>query len=102
MIYANATLITHMISLYYNIASRIPVATQEELMIPDLEQFFARFHAFYDDASQKRVALYSSMLLEIKKRVVFCKQRIDPSLSLYSFQLLELLKGTRCPLRLHP
>ena len=95
MIYANATLITHLLSLYYNIASRVPVATQEELIIPDLEQFFARFHTFYDDANEKQMGIYSSILLEVKKRVVFSKQRIDPSLSLYSFQLLELLKGRR-------
>ena len=93
MVYANATLITHMVTLYFDIASRLPVSTQEELIMPELQRFFARFHSFYEDAEPKTKEIQTAILLQIKKRTIFAMQKFDASLSLYSFKLLSLLKG---------
>lgn len=98
MVYANATLITHMVTLYFDIASRLPVPTQEELIMPELQRFFARFHSFYEDAEPKTKEIQTAILLQIKKRTIFAMQKFDSSLSLYSFRLLGLLKGTSSPL----
>ena len=93
MVYANATLIAHLVTLYFNIASRLPVPTQEELIMPELQRFFARFHSFYKDVEPATKEIQTTILLQIKKRTIFAMQKFDSSLSLYSFNLLGLLKG---------
>lgn len=94
MIYANATLITHLINLYYELASRVGVDIQEMYIIPQLKQFFATFHSFYQNHKDEDTqSLYKSILLNIKKQSIFKKQKLDASLSFYSFELLSLLRG---------
>lgn len=94
MIYANATLITHIINLYYELASRVGVDIQEMYIIPQLKQFFATFHSFYQNHKDEDTqSLYKSILLNIKKQSIFKKQKLDASLSFYSFELLSLLRG---------
>ena len=93
MVYANATLIAHLVTLYFNIASRLPEPTQEELIMPELQRFFARFHSFYEDAEPATKEIQTAILLQIKKRTIFAMQKFDSSLSLYFFNLLGLLKG---------
>lgn len=94
MIYANATLITHIINLYYELASRVGVDIQEMYIIPQLKQFFAAFHSFYQNHKDEDTqSLYKSILLNIKKQSIFKKQKLDASLSFYSFELLSLLRG---------
>lgn len=94
MIYANATLITHIINLYYELASRVGVDIQEMYIIPQLKQFFATFHSFYQNHKDEDAqSLYKSILLNIKKQSIFKKQKLDASLSFYSFELLSLLRG---------
>ena len=98
MICANATLIACVVTLYYDVASRVDAKTQDDYMTADLRAFFARFHAFYrahDDASTQ--AIYKAILLKVKSDAVFQKQKLNPSLSMYSFELLELLRGTLFP-----
>ena len=95
MICANATLIACVVTLYYDVASRVDAKTQDDYMTADLRAFFARFHAFYrahDDAPTQ--AIYKAILLKVKSDAVFQKQKLNPSLSMYSFELLELLRGT--------
>lgn len=88
-------------TLYYDVASRVDAKTQDDYMTADLRAFFARFHAFYrahDDAPTQ--AIYKAILLKVKSDAVFQKQKLNPSLSMYSFELLELLRGTLFPLSL--
>lgn len=98
MICANATLIASVVNLYYDVASRIDAKTQDDSMTADLRAFFARFHAFYrvhaDAANQ---SIYKAILLKIKSDAIFQKQKLNPSLSMYSFDLLELLRGSSFP-----
>ena len=93
MVYATATLIAHPKCLCFNIASRLPEPTQKELIMPELQRFFARFHSFYEDAEPATKEIQTAILLQIKKRTIFAMQKFDSSLSLYAFNLLGLLKG---------
>ena len=86
MIHANITLILTVLTLFYDIAARFPIAIQEETLLKDLEAFFTRIHLFYQ-------SLFRILLLRLKERAVFQRQRMDPSLGMYSFRLLELLRG---------
>ena len=44
VVYANVTLIIHLINLYYDLAARIGIDIQEEVICTQLSAFFARFH----------------------------------------------------------
>ena len=95
MICANATLIASVVNLYYDVASRVDAKTQDDYMTADLRAFFARFHAFYrQNADSANQTIYKAMLLKIKSDSIFQKQKLNPSLSMYSFDLLELLRGS--------
>ena len=95
VIYANVTLIIHLINLYYDLAARIGIDIQEEVIIPQLRAFFANFHSFYLNYKEKEETqkIYKSILLNIKKQAIFKKQKLNPTLSFYSFELLSLLRG---------
>ena len=95
VVYANVTLIIHLINLYYDLAARIGIDIQEEVIIPQLRAFFAKFHSFYLNYKEKEETqeIYKSILLNIKKQSIFKKQKLNPTLSFYSFELLSLLRG---------
>lgn len=83
-----------MINLYYDVASRVDPKSQNDYMTNDLRIFFSRFHSFYHQYTEPRdQAIYTAILLKIKSDSIFQKQKINPSLSMYSFDLLELLRG---------
>ena len=92
MIHANITLILTVLTLFYDIAARFPIAIQEETLLKDLEAFFTRIHLFYRSKPDAQ-SLFRILLLRLKERAVFQRQRMDPSLGMYSFRLLELLRG---------
>ena len=92
VIHANMTLILTVLTLFYDIAARFPIAIQEETLLKDLEAFFARIHLFYRGKPSAQ-SLFRVLLLRVKERAVFQRQRMDPSLGMYSFRLLELLRG---------
>ena len=92
VIHANLTLLFSLITLFFDLAARLPQQTQEEVLYLDLQSFFAKLYNFYRTHSQSQ-SLLKALIIRVKERTVFQRQRIDPSLSVYSFQLLELLRG---------
>lgn len=96
VIYANVTLIIHLINLYYDLAARINIDIQEDVIIPQLRAFFAKFHSFYWNYKDKEETqkIYKAIILNIKKQSIFKKQKLNPTLAFYSFELLSLLRGT--------
>lgn len=91
LIHANLTLLFSLITLFFDLAARLPQQTQEEVLYQDLQSFFAKLYNFYRTHSQSQ-SLLKALIIRVKERTVFQRQRIDPSLSVYSFQLLELLR----------
>ena len=92
VIHANLSLLFSLITLFFDLAARLPQQTQEEVLYQDLRSFFAKLHGFYRSHSESQ-SLLRALLMRVKEQTVFQRQRIDPSLSVYSFQLLELLRG---------
>ena len=86
------TLIISLVTLIYDIAARLPAQVQEDSLLADLRIFFAKLHAYYRSLEESH-AIFHTLLLRVKDCVVFQKQRQDPSLAVYSFKLLELLRG---------
>lgn len=92
VIHANMTLIITLITLIYDIAARLPVQVQEDSLLSDLHMFFAKLHVYYKTLEDSH-SIFHTILLQVKDCVIFQKQRQDPSLTMYSFKLLELLRG---------
>lgn len=97
VIFANATLIAHLINLYFDLAARMGVEVQNAYIIPPLKGFFSRFHSYYINCKDEETqTIYKSILISIKKQSIFKKQKLDATLSFYSFELLALLRGLFC------
>ena len=96
MIYANATLLSHLVNLYFDLAARVGTEVQTRVIYPAMKHFFSSFYSFYNQhkEDEKTETIFKSILISIKKQSVFKKQKTDPTLSFYSFELLELLRGT--------
>ena len=67
VIHANITLVLTVLTLFYDIAARFPIAIQEETLLKDLEAFFTRIHLFYRNKPDAQ-SLFRVLLLRLKER----------------------------------